>query len=308
MESRVVRECIDPERAKELLATVGETYRFRKHHYERLRTDMLNNEFHSLESHPLVVDQNGALHNGRHRLTALRDEGKTYDFWVHYMDTDAAERWDVVGDNAASWTLGDHLRHKGVKDSNCVSSSLTYLHRYVTNTIMAREVPTRSQALRLLKDNSDIIRLIPVVRGAARGFGISPGMCVAIAYLTSSMDDVDMDDVERFWGILESLSSNDPEVIAEAVEDAEESDAHPLITLAKWLNSSRPSRNRSVRRPENTAWAFINKTWNAYITRENLKVLRWGRKESFPALKDGLGDVYPPHDAVTTQLVNGYSG
>ncbi len=299
----MTQELVTVKRAAELLDTVGETYRFRKHHAERLRTDMRNGDFFSLESVPLVIDEDGNLHNGRHRLTAQVAEGKEYTYWVLQVSNDAADRWDLVGDNAASWTLGDHLRHRGVKDPGFVSSTLTYLHKFRTGTVLSREVPTRSQAIKLADDNPGLHDFITITSGACRAFGVSRGMCTATAYLTSRMPEVELKDVTLFWSLLEGLGSKDPEMVAQAVGQLDPQS--PLLLLAKWLGKTKPSRHNAVRRSENVTWALLIKTWNAYISRETIGLLRWRNDEKFPALTNGLGLALSPGSVMAESLTGG---
>lgn len=304
-EPGMTTELVTLERARELLATVGPSYRFRSHHFERICTDMRNDDFQSLESIPLVVDTSGRLHNGRHRLAAMLRENKEYTFNINYMTPDAARRWDVVGDNAASWTLADHLRMEGVKDATAISASLSYLHRFRTGGIVSRLQPTRSQALRLLSNNEDLIKFLSSTRGVSRGFRISGGMCAATAYLTSLLDGVDSDDISEFWSLLEGLASSSLETVAATVSEAESGAGTALVTYATWLRKTMPSRHRAVNRSQVLTWAFLIKTWNAYITSGSSERLRLAPKERFPALASATGILLYPGSDEAMQLTGG---
>jgi hypothetical protein len=267
----------------------------------RIRQDMQEGNFHSLESTPVVVDEDGLLHNGRHRLEALVREGKTYPFWVMHASNEAAARWDVVGDNAAAWSLTDHLRHMGAKEPSVTSSALSYLHRLYEGTILHQTVPTRSQAIRLHEANKDVSDYTQLVRTACKEYKLPVGLGTAMAYVTGRLPGVTAEDVLDFWHTLAGLGSSDPEIVATAVTDLEH--GHPLLALSSWLNRTRPSPRGGGRRPENLTWAIMIKAWDAYITQEAWQRPRWGRKEKFPSLVSADGSMFPAGSDQLRQLL-----
>lgn len=301
----MAREAISLERARELLATIGPSYRFRTHHFERICRDMRHGDFQSLESIPLVVEVTDSgterLHNGRHRLAAQLREQREFEYYVHYMTPEAARRWDIVGDNAASWTLADHLRLEGVKNAVAVGSALTYLHRFRSGTMIARSQPTRAEALKLLDANSALPDYLAVTGMAARGFKISGGMCAATAYLTSVSEGVDADDISDFWSSLEGLASMELEEVAAAVSET----SGPILTYANWLRRTMPARNRAYRRSETLTWAYLVKSWNAYITSSTWERPRFGPKEKFPGLASSSGALLIPGSKDVINLTGG---
>jgi hypothetical protein len=290
-EPRIVKETITPSKAKQLVGTAGPTYRFRRNHCERIARDMAEGNFHPLQGHYLVVDETGTLHNGRHRLQAQMDEGKTYAYWVMYCNEADAAAFDLVGDVGASWTLSDHLRYMGIKDPFVTGSALTYLHRLDTGTVLHMSQPTRTQAVALLEENKDLVAYGPVVAQACREWRVPKGLATAVAYVTSCLPDVSEDDVTDFWTTLAGLSpSTDPEVMAAVVGELEH--GNPLIALSNWLRKSMPSPRTSARRPETLTLALLFKAWNAYISHDSIRLLRWGRKEKFPPILSSDGTSY----------------
>lgn len=301
--TEIVQETVTPSKAREWLATISPTYRFRRNHYDRLRDDMRAGDFHPDSSAFLVIDEAGRLHNGRHRLQAQEKEGKTYTYWVMHCSNEAAARWDLVGDTGTGWTLADYLREIGVKDPNIVGSALTYLHRYYTDSILRTKQPTRTQAVTLLNANKDISEYIRVVRLASREFAIPQGMCAAMAYLASTLPEASEDDITDFWQTLAQLGSKDKEIVATAVSELEH--GNPILALGNWLERSRPRPRGSGRRPENLTWAMVLKSWNAYITQDSIQRLRWGRKEKFPAIMNSAGLSFPAGSPTTRELLEG---
>jgi len=283
---------ITPDKARRLLEVIDPAhYRWRKSNYRRILADMQADNFDSEASIPLVVDFDGRPWNGRHRFAAQVEAGKTYIYWLHVCSAEMAQRIQTVGDAPASWGVKDALKVRGETSQSDLSAALGYLHRFlVPFGVRSRQSPTASQALALLENNKEIREWMNPTSSVGRRLGISRGMCAATAYLTARMGVPEKEIIE-FWTLMFNMSSPDPIKVAEAVSTH---GSGPVAVFAAWIRNSEPKKGQILKRSEPITWAFLNMTWNAWITgrRLTLRGLKWDTdKQPFPGLCDAQGNM-----------------
>lgn len=292
MKETMEKVTITPAKAATLLEAIDPAhYRWRKSNYRRILADMQAGNFDSEASIPLVVDFDGKPWNGRHRFAAQVETGLTFVYWLHVCSTDMAQRIQTLGDAPASWGVKDALRTRGEISQSDLSASLGYLHRFGTTFgIRSRQSPTAAQALTLLENNKSLREWLNPTAHVGRRLGISRGMCAATAYLTARMG-VPEKEINEFWQLMFNMASPDPIKVAEAVSTH---GSGPVAVFATWIRNSEPKKGQILKRSEPITWAFLNLTWNAWITgrRLTLRGLKWDAdKQPFPGLCDAQGGI-----------------
>jgi hypothetical protein len=283
---------VTPQRAQQILDTIDlGTYRWRKNNYLRLLEDMREDRFDSEASIPLVLDFDGRAYNGRHRLAAQVEAGKTYKYWLHVCSSSLAQRIQTLGDAPAAWSTADELRSHGEVNTFVLSSALTYMSRYLNEGgIRSKQAPTSSKALSLLEYNKELREWVGLPATVANRWKISRAMCGWLAYTTFKMG-VPEQDIKEFWATMQLVSSPDPIKVAEGVSRR---GSEPISTFANWVRKSEPKPGQALRRSEAVVWAFLIMTWNAWVTSSKLtaRTLKWDpEKDEFPAVCDITGRV-----------------
>jgi hypothetical protein len=119
-------ETIDPQMARDLLATSPGNRSLRLDRVSRQASDMKNGRF--LENGETIkIDAAGNLRDGHHRLHAIIQSGVTIRTLVVRGVSDEALR---TVDSGSSRTPGDRLQMAGYKNTNTLAAALAWQARY----------------------------------------------------------------------------------------------------------------------------------------------------------------------------------
>lgn len=266
---------------------------------------MRHDRFDAEASIPLVMDWNGRLYNGRHRLAAQEDEGRTYQYWLHVCSPELALRIQTLGDAPAAWNTADELKVNGEINTFVLAAALSHMYRFMhPGTIKGKQSPTPSYALRLLEANKDLREWVSLPATVANRLKISRAMCGWLAYTTSRLGATE-DDIKEFWSTFQLLASPDPIKVAEG---ASKRGSGPISVYVNWLRRTEPKKGQALRRSDSVVWANLHLTWNAWVTGSKLSVraLNWDPDSSkFPGVANAQGEMLEPGSEEARKLFGG---
>lgn len=288
-----------------LLKNIPPEYRWKKNNYNKILADMKADRFDSMASAPFAIDDNLDVWNGRHRMQAQADLGKTYTYWVNRCTPEEGRRIQALGDAPSPWSTQDELKRGGEADVYGLSSALTYLFRFrEPGQLTSRQAPSPAVAGAILLANPEIRRYTELTHKTARRLGISAGMCATVAYVTHILGVPDSE-IVLFWTQLDRLVSRDPAEVHDAMEQAmsegyairdaggRQTRQYPQAAFVRWLKLTQPSRAMAVRRSELVTWVYLHKAWNAWNAGKPVGTFKWIDNEEFPPLRGPFGKLYP---------------
>jgi hypothetical protein len=271
---------VSPVLAQKLLGTIDASlYRWRGANYLRLLADMEHDEFNSLNSIPLILDEDGRLYNGRHRLTAQVDLDLTYPYYVRTLTAPDAAQAARDGDHPASWMPSDHFKMAGHANRFQLASGLTWMWRYANGTVKARPQASHQTSYDILARHPGIEEWISLVLPASNRFKLSGGHSGAIAYLGVKFG-MDTQQMVQFWTDLALVGKlGDLDAAEKLIELGETS---PIVALANALNNNMPNQRKGRRRADGWADIITIKAINTFFASESIRQMR-GQKD-FPPL------------------------
>lgn len=272
-----VTENITPNKAMEYLATsVGN--RPLSSIYVRSYADTMKKGKWLLNGVPIIFDADGHLLDGHHRLEAVKVAGIPVRFDVV---RGAPTEGFTTYDNGRHRTTGQLLAMQSVKHYNLVASIVSANERlkesgrlYHNNGNNAAS-EANNRIKRTNDDHYNLYREDPegfnavaerIVSLQGRVRVILPSWAGAIYYYLTHTGGYSINEVDPFFDALYSL----------------ETDTIPAVTMLRRALTKDAFSGRKMM-PE-TLWAFIAKTWNAYITGKTPKILRYTESESIPTL------------------------
>ena len=150
-----------------------------------------------LNGEPLILDYNGVLQSGQHRLLAVLSAGKSIRTLV-VRGADPEALYSI--DSGRRRRMTDVLTLKGEKDTANLAAALSWLWRLWTGQALhLGNSPSNTQLLKLLDENPDIRESLAWGRATKKMLHFSVGLMAALQYLMWEIDGEDFDNF--FLGI-----------------------------------------------------------------------------------------------------------
>lgn len=275
-----VIERITPEKAREYFNTsIGEGRNARpvSKTYIQSYADTMRKGRWMLNGVPIIFDNEGHLIDGCHRMLAVEKAGITVAFEVRRGVTPEAF---TTYDCGRHRTLGQLLAMQGTKHYNLVASIVVANERLIKSGRLYENnnAPTSNGEFSRVRqsnyDKYDNYRRDPkgfdeaalIVRGHA-SHSIPQSWVAGIYYYLTHTGGYDNDFVKEF--LIQTISM--------------ETAKHPTVELLRRRLLTERLKNRKL--DASFLFALIAKTWNAYATGRDLKVLKWNAdEEKVPAL------------------------
>jgi hypothetical protein len=266
-------ELISPTKAAEYLELNTSNRRYREGYANDLAKQWQNGHFLAGVG-SIAFNKEGKLIDGQHRLNAVVKSGLTLKFVVVRSLHDNAF---AAIDSGVKRTGGDVLSifDKDIKNSNNVAALCTGILSW------RKCGPTNSEPLNSMSrdtDNQDKINFYngnkeAIQKSIARGSRMtklgSPSVktwsCFVFRLIESGAD---LETIDEFLSYVAKYQVS-PQSPSTAL-------------LAKKLTEDLGRRPRLY--GSNNGLALMIKAWNAFINKEDMKVLRWVRNESFPII------------------------
>ena len=262
-----VTENITPERAEAYLGTSRGNRPLSKIFVHSFADTMKKGRW-MLNGVPIIFDEDGCLIDGHHRLEAVREAKIPVRFdVVRGVPSDAFTTYDV----GRHRNIGQILAMQGVKNYNIVGSIIAANEALVTNgRLYGNNTVPYDEQKRTLADFYELYRrdeagyqevgsYIACLRSRCRIIPTSwaGGMYYYLTHTGGYTENV----VKPFFEALFTL----------------ESDAIPCVSTLRKVITKEAVEGRKLQ--HDVLWAYIVKSWNAYITNTPLKSLRFRFKD-----------------------------
>lgn len=266
-----VTENITPEKARQYLNTSTGNRPISKV-YVHSYADTMKRGAWMLNGVPIVFDCDGHLQDGHHRLEAVIEAGIPVRFDVRRgVSPDCFATYDC----GRRRNVGQLLAMQKVKNYNLIASIVIANDRIINSGRLYENNTTVKHGAAMTNfDNYELYRRDPkgyervadrIVQLQGRCRILSGSWAGGLYYYLSHTGGYDEDVVDRFFDALFSLdSSGGPVELLRRV-------------LAKEAIEGRRLKSE-------TLWAYLVKTWNAYITGSTPRILRYQSSESMPSL------------------------
>jgi len=255
-----------PEWARLLMAGNVDNRSMRPKQVEAFARDMVNGVFF-FNGSSIVVDENGRLIDGQHRLQACIDSGHSF---VAILVTGVPTFTRTTIDAGAKKTQADQLRYRGEANANDVAATI----RLSMLWSMGRQhvTPTNSEVINFLERHPEVreaVRLAGIIKHGVAKAPRSPIAAVALNLLHAG---VPADDVKRFISEVASGSAGPGTATFGLFQ-----------TFVKWSQ-------QQGRRSQFQHVGVTVKCWNATVLGHTPKLYRLRDGEQFPVLLDADGN------------------
>lgn len=211
---------------------------------------------------PVILDENGILLDGQHRLRAIIAAGRNVEtLVVRGVKKDVFPTIDTGGKRSG----GDILALAGYTDTNKAAALLRWIARWENGSLQSREQAPGHELLALAKRHPEFHNSISPLCGPTLGrLGFSRGYLQFLHWATHQSRP---NTAKNFWhGVLtgEVIAKGDP---AYALRDRVILDS-----------------NSKTRFPEHVMLAMAIKAWNSCCRNEKVATLRFTDSEKFPEI------------------------
>lgn len=268
-EVRMSIEQVNPVMASDLLENVGKNRHVTEDRVKLYARQMKEGEW-QLTGEPIIIDQEGRLADGQHRLWAVIESGETVEMAVvrgvepdnfNYMNTGKTR------------SLADILTINGYTHVHQLASMSNLILSYEMNgkfSSQRRERrPAPYQVLRWLEDNETVLDYLKKGGNLAVKLSSPRYSAALVGALWFILAAVDSEDAESFFGQLAQG------LFTEAGD--------PIYSLRERLLNNGKNRSEYTR---NELAALTFKAWNAWRKGEQVKNLLWRgggtNPEAFP--------------------------
>jgi hypothetical protein len=268
MRSRIVS--INPKTALRYLETVDANRKISDKNVSDFVGMMRRGEFYC-SPQGIVIDINGRLIDGQHRLWAVVETEGTYDFYV-------TENCDPtvfkVLDSGKKRTASDGISIAGYKDANLLASAIRVVNSWTNapnnSWTAGQSTITTEQALNLLADHPDIEDHKTVAHQVRIKLSCSPAVALAAVYMIHHEGD-EGSATDFFEGLVSGvgLQAGDPRLV--------------LDDRFRRLQIAARTARQNVRDTREQAM-YIVKAYNAFIAGRSIQKLQNRRDEAFPAI------------------------
>lgn len=257
---------ITPAQAKKWLAQNTTNRRINKPQVRELTAAMERGEW-EVNGESLVIASNGQLLDGQHRLLAIARSGVTIDTMVV---TGVDKKVFYTMDQGRKRTLSSVLDIRGEKDANNLAATINLLH-FARNGWVNTLPPTVRASEKLLNDNPGIRHSVEMSHRKELDKMVHVTNVALVHYLATEAAGVDKAD----------------EFVDALVYGIGLGDGHPVLALRDRLHrmALQRAKRQGDRVQRKVTLAYLIKTWNAFITGEQMRVLRFGANEGFPTVK-----------------------
>jgi hypothetical protein len=213
-----------------------------------------------LNGETIIVADTGELNDGQHRCQAVVTSGVAIKTFMVFGVS--RESRDTI-DQGIKKSVCHYVAMAGHGDPNNLARAGNLAWQYFTHTRFTRSpefVPTPAQVLEFIRENPTLDNGLPLARLAYKGKMGSVGLFTAMHFIFSTVDS------EAATSFLTVLTDN----------FGYKGKTDPLYVLRKRLTEG----NRALSDTERGA--FIIKAWNAWRSKESIRVLKFVDGEDFP--------------------------
>lgn len=231
-----------------------------------------------LTGDPIVIDRNGNLVQGQHRLLACIASGAP--FQVPLLEGVEPHTWNVM-DTGVARTLGDVLRREGWKNPVSEAATINAILRWASGAMTTAWTLSHQEAIDFAAANPEVAeatrRAVLFRQSDVRGWNTP--FLAALSFFTIQHD-----------------KENHDEFFAAAKTGVGLYDGHPVLALRRWSARSAEAKGSQDR---TYTLALYIKAWNAFITQRTVNILAWkrggagGNREDFPSLIDANNKPIP---------------
>jgi hypothetical protein len=267
-------ETITPEDAAVYLENNPNNRNIRPAKVKSFARDMKAGVWH-VTGEPVMLDRDGALLNGQHRMLACVEAGVPYDTWV-YVGLDKSIMPAI--DTGSTRSLADMLTWRGEKSSALLGASITFVWRLQTGTLRnPNERPSTQEIFDWLDVNPDIRRSVQVASTLRKRLKMPASPVAAVHYLASKLD---AKDAAVFFDRLGS--------------GADLSEGDPIFAMRRFAERMAAKRDR----PDRVVYAaLLIKSLNGWRQGREIRNLSWRPGGATPEPFPELLDVVPGSDS-----------
>jgi hypothetical protein len=267
---------VTPERAREYLARNERNRNFSHSNTDGLAAAMRAGEW-EFNGAAIVLDANGDLVDGQHRLAAIARTGVAVPLLV-VAGVRPIKAQDVI-DIGAKRSLNSALRIHGYNNANALAGAANNLIPLIKCGLPANPTnrPSIPAGVRFVEANPSLSEVsIPVAERTRNAISLPGGPGAALHFIFSLVDPSDALDFFQKATKGEGLYEGDP-----------------IYALRSALS---PDTKRSARHslPIKMRVAYTIKAWNAYRLGQQIKTLRWApggaKPEKFPDWRQTADD------------------
>lgn len=264
---------VTPKMAEKWLDANTRNRSVRQHRVVMYAAIIRKNEW-ELTGDAIVIDEDGALLNGQHRLAAIVLADKAAQLLV--LEGLPSKAQDVM-DRGLARSMADALKLRGETDVNNLAAALRWLHRIDysertghANYRHAELAPTVPVMLRILDDHPDVRESIKIVRsGLLNNRIMRPGHTTALHYRARMIDH---DEADAFF----------EQVFTGAKLEA----TSPIFALRRAVIGDK--QRHTSKMPDFREAALIIKAWNFWRDGREIQALTWHgggtKSEAFPIM------------------------
>jgi hypothetical protein len=257
-----------PEWAAQLLQCNEGNRKQRVRNLARIKSDILNGRWF-LTGQPIIVDWNGHLLDGQHRLEMVVATGQAIEVLLVTGIDPAAMPYI---DKGSPRSLGDSMRWKGAKNQNDVAAVVRKVAALIDG-VSIRDTSklsayTDAELMDIYEELADEIQwAIPLGCALNKSIGLTRnGWAAAITWTRLEVGDGD-----EIVAFVEKVKSGD------GLDSGS-----PVLALRNWSTKALASR-RNLRGDE-LLIAFV-KAWNAWCTGSEMRVLKVLPSEALPKVE-----------------------
>jgi len=260
----IKEELITPEKARVLLEFNNGNRTLSQHCLNRYVEDMKAGRWRAETGETIKISKSGYLMDGQHRLTAVIRANVSVRMFICYgVDDDAFE----VIDTGKSRTAADIFKIAGVNYNVVVPSVIIHYNAYLSdNPEITRKTKTKSNAELLKQYHNNKEFWDEVVRKS-------------YAWYEAINRIIPVGELGGFYARIKRFNDVIADRFMNELCTGKEVSNNVIYLLRKKLYDDRVSRKKM---PSGMRLAFMIKTWNFYVRKKDVKVLKYLEGEEFP--------------------------
>lgn len=258
-----LKEKVTPEQAQKWLETMPPNRTVRERRVRSLVRAIQQDDW-KLNGETIVLDQDGNLLDGQHRLLAVVRSKRALEMVVV---TGVQRAAFATMDTGASRMFGDVLKIEGYRKSNVLAAAVRWHWRYVNRgEQLANEQTTSNELLRHMETHP---RMEQWCKKAASGkhLGLNKGAMAAVLYEIAEHNDLDAS--QEFFAL-----------VLRGAED----EHHPAAVMHKRMINAIAMHSRAGRPSMDVICAVYIKCFNAWAEHRMIKSAHWRAGEPFPTV------------------------
>lgn len=265
-------ETITPEMAAEMLKGKASNRTPSAHHTDFLTEAILRDEW-VLNGEPIILNGDGSLLDGQHRLLAVIKANKSITSLVVRGVSKSAF---TTMDQGRRRSAADVLGIEGLANSRTLATAARNLELWRRRRpgsfwVSAQFHVTNAEILGIVRDHPHLVECVSSVTGLRKVQRLMPPGIAAWLYYEFSRRDVD--GAAEFFRLLEHGENFGT--------------GHPVFHLRERLLDN---ITNSSKLPKDILVALVIKAWNGYVAGREMKLIRWSDAERFPDIEPALPD------------------